>query len=986
MKKRGVIILVFLCILPLFSLVSVSAVDIPMSSAIVSGTNQTEVFTLNGVYAIIDMKDSTKKFYLNFSQNLTSGTVLKMYARMNSGVPVGIYAQSDTLGAVPLATFNVSNTTGTWYNVSLTILIPTRFIWLGEGVGSGTDPKEDFDYIFASVPTVDSTPPAFSGVQTNTPSLYSSNLSFFTINWSDSSGIGSVLFESNFSGTSRNYSMYLISGSQYGFNASVSAGTFYWKSYANDSLGNMNSSSMQLFTIQKAAPQLNVLLNGAGSNLSIGYGNITNTSASRNNSGDGDVVYSFYRNGVSLSGNDTGIFGAGSYIYLYNTTGGQNYTSGSLSRNLTISQAAPSISLLINGTDSDIAISLLNSVTISASLNVPAGISLDLYENGTLIAQGNSLSIINHSYSTTGTRIWNASFVGNQNYSSLSKSHGILVVDSSAPQYSNIKTSISSGASYSSASYEFNVTWIDDVNVSNVVFQLNGVNYSYSQGQINRTGNEYFVIIPSLGAGSYSYKWYANDTANNVVSTFSQNYNIERAVTALFLIMSPSPSVFYGTNISVSCSSPNNPQSYLNLTRNTNQSNNNPDSGIFGAGSYNYACIVDISQNYSGASVTGTLTVNKATPTLFLTLNELGSNLNIASGTEVNTSASLVNPTGNISLVRNGEVIISGITAVSNTSVYSSLGTFVINATYDGNENYSAGSMSYSIIVSSPSSGGGSSGGSSGGGGGSIASIPSVASISLSIEESYIQPGTVKEVFIHASNTGKKFLNNCHPFVTGDLAQWVSSGQQKGLSPGEKDDFSLTLQPSDSVEVGDYSMNVGINCDEFVQTIPWTVHIFRNSFEPSNVKYERKGTQLSVDYNLNEFAHEDHSITLNYTLFDSDGTVISQGKKRLSLSSGESGVENLAFELPKEAFGEFNLILSFDDGRTSTSIEQKVFLSSGKLTGFTLSEGNKQALGWVGATLISLFVLFIVIRFIYFHYHRTQHKHQTRGYIQLNLK
>ncbi len=120
-------------------------------SAIHSGENKSEVFSLDSNYYLADMKDSSKKFYLNFSENLFDDSVLKVYARENKGVTIGIYAQSDESGTNPLGTFTVSSATGDWYNITLNIGTPTNAIWLGEGTGSGTDPKDEFDYIYAEV-------------------------------------------------------------------------------------------------------------------------------------------------------------------------------------------------------------------------------------------------------------------------------------------------------------------------------------------------------------------------------------------------------------------------------------------------------------------------------------------------------------------------------------------------------------------------------------------------------------------------------------------------------------------------------------------------------------------------------------------------------------------------------------------------------------------------------------------------------------------
>ena len=133
---------------------------IPLTSAVHSGSSVlSEVSALDGTWYLADMKDLSKALYLNFSSNLTNGSIVKTYVRQEKGVTVGIYAQSDTAATNPLGTFIVTSATGEWINITLeNFTSPTHAIFFGEGTGSGTDPKEDFDYITAEGVTTDNPP------------------------------------------------------------------------------------------------------------------------------------------------------------------------------------------------------------------------------------------------------------------------------------------------------------------------------------------------------------------------------------------------------------------------------------------------------------------------------------------------------------------------------------------------------------------------------------------------------------------------------------------------------------------------------------------------------------------------------------------------------------------------------------------------------------------------------------------------------------
>lgn len=710
--------------------------------------------------------------------------------------------------------------------------------------------------------TVDTLAPQWSSPNTNTPTTYSeSTPSLFNITWTGSPS--SVLLESNYTGTAQNYSMYVISSSVYGYDATLPAGTFYWKSYANDSAGNMNVSSTQTFTINKASattqlyidgaqtdktitygtqtnatattsvgsvtlyrdgvskanpeiitlaagiynytattsgnenytsnsqtyfltinkatPALDLLIDGIADNKTIAYGTQSNATASESNSDDSDVVYNLYRNDVLVSNPDVKTLAANTYVYTYNTSGGENYTSASISKALTVDKAAVDVKLFLNGNegdasqtygtasnatatidvagltvqlsrdgiskanpevatlaagyynytanfagnenytgdgqtyflniskaasvlglwfngiDSDISVPVATSLYINASSITPSGENITLTDGS--INMYALVPAIGLSYGDVGDRVWRENISETENYTAGAKNHTIHVTDPNFPQYSNLKENPADPATYyPTHAYQFNATWTDNVGVSNVILEFNGINYSLSAGQLSKSGDEYYKTFDSLAAGSYSYKWYANDTSNNWESTPLQTYTIDKAITALFLTTTPSSSVSYGTTTIVSCSA-NNLESSPTLTRNTT-SVSNPDSGILSVGIHNYACTAGATQNYTSASTTTTLTVNKAAPTINLTLNGADSDLILpAGGGDVEMIATLAAPpNGDLNLTQDGTLINSGASPLVNTSSFAT-GTYTILSSFSGNDNYTSGSKSHTITV-----------------------------------------------------------------------------------------------------------------------------------------------------------------------------------------------------------------------------------------------------------------------------------------------
>jgi len=85
----------------------------------------------------------------------------------------------------------------------------------------------------------------------------------------------------------------------------------------------------------------------------------------------------------------------------------------------------------------------------------------------------------------------------------------IIFAASPGPQYSNLKTNLTSPVTYSQGvNYQFNATWTSGSSVSSVTFELNGTNTTVTTSQ----GSEYYTNKSYLGAGNYTYRWLASDS------------------------------------------------------------------------------------------------------------------------------------------------------------------------------------------------------------------------------------------------------------------------------------------------------------------------------------------------------------------------------------------------------------------------------------------------------------------------------------------
>ena len=184
----------------------------------------------------------------------------------------------------------------------------------------------------------DLTPPEYSNVQTEPSSnpIYGQTI-YARADWTDAdSDVDIVYCESNYTGTWANYTT-TKEGNTYRYQfPTLAVGTYYWRQIANDTAGNWNTTMpLQTFTVQQATPTL-TLDSSAGWNIMSGIA--TNITCS----GPAQLTIRLYENNTEVSSGPGIAFKywtpvAGTYNYVCNTTGNENYTSASINNILNVS-------------------------------------------------------------------------------------------------------------------------------------------------------------------------------------------------------------------------------------------------------------------------------------------------------------------------------------------------------------------------------------------------------------------------------------------------------------------------------------------------------------------------------------------------------------------------------------------------------------------------------------------------------------------------
>lgn len=579
MKKRGLIVVLLLVVFGVFMIKWVYAQEeVYLTSAMHLGVNQSQVFSLDGNYYAADMKDSSKNFYLNFSGNLMNNTALHIYAKQSKGIAVGIYDLSDISGTNPLGIFVVTSLSGEWYNVTLNINNLTNAIWFGEGTGSGVDPKEDFDYIYATLS--DTTPPLFSNYTEN-PANNSAYVQGQTYKFNvtiNETNINSVWIE--FNGT--NYTSVSNISKVYTFNrTNLAAGTYFYKWWANDTLGNINNSGIKSYITEKADNTL-ILLSSAGWDYNYG---IESTFSCSVISGYGTPK--LYIDNIEVSNPITKILSSDSYFIKCNISESQNYTGsdGMYQGVLTVNKASSQTSLTFNKTSPQI-----YGTSITPSCSVISGVgTANLTLNGSIINQGQAL------VPGAGTWNFNCSLSESQNYTSSSNFSQFTINPNSTT--TNVIVNPSSGINYGAAS---NFSCLNSLGLETILY-INGVDESSEKGlDIIRAAGTYIINCSFAGNQNYSASseqtdyninktlgnitLLLNGQENNITIDYPQQYNITSTTLYGIVVI-----YFNGTDITS--------DNGLNATPTKN------------AGYYNITAVSSGDENHSSATITKWLNV-----------------------------------------------------------------------------------------------------------------------------------------------------------------------------------------------------------------------------------------------------------------------------------------------------------------------------------------------------------------------------------------
>lgn len=418
----------------------------------------------------------------------------------------------------------------------------------------------------------------------------------------------------------------------------------------------------------------------------INYETYTNVSCSCTNN---ETSAKLYRDNVDVSGeiNTDVLLGADTYAYVCNVTETASWSTATNSSSFTVNKlnSLSKINLSLDGTEGNRTYTYPATINASAWKSISEG-NLSLYRNGTLLKDGQAPENV----SNVAAGYWNYTVIYPESANYTSSRITYFATMNRATTNLNL-TFNPSNSVY--ASTTTNVSCNADNSIVNVTLWRNGTLVDSSVGG---TASDY----QTLAAGSYPYICNNSVTANYTAANDSDTLTVtSKNISSCSLDFNPTSPTTYGTNLNVSCSCTN-AESDAELYRNeTNVTDEIGVDVVLGAANYDYTCNVTETDAWTSATNSSNYTVNQAATVVNLTINDSNDNYTNTINFSTNIQCNIVTPTtGNLELRQNGDLIDNGPSPLgNNTEYYTSEGEYLINCSYAGNENYSAGFDAYYI-------------------------------------------------------------------------------------------------------------------------------------------------------------------------------------------------------------------------------------------------------------------------------------------------
>jgi len=419
-----------------------------------------------------------------------------------------------------------------------------------------------------------------------------------------------------------------------------------------------------------------------------------------------DVTCNLYRNLTSVSNPDTATLGAGLAYYVYNTSGGTNWTANSILLPINVTKGTPLLNLTSN-VSSPITYGTGSQLTGgNCTMTGAADITCTLYRGNTSASNSSSPNsvgwVTDGAQLGAGTYAYNFSSISGQNWTSASASNITLIVNK-ATQGTSFSVSPSATVTYPTSTTASCARTSGDSSSTITIYRNSTSKSSGTSSPQSETA--------TLGAGKYNYTCVVGSTANYSEATSVENIVTVSAAGTISLSITLSPSAFEAFGTSTTAQGNGCPTSsdasdvVCKLYRNDSLVATSPTTSetiTLGAGNYSYVYNTTGGVNYSSATSSAfILSVNPITPSLSVTFSPSSTN---TYPTQTTASCSRVagDPSSTLTLYRNGTQVASGTSSPQSETATLGAGNYNYTCTISSTQNYTIGSTLNNILTINP--------------------------------------------------------------------------------------------------------------------------------------------------------------------------------------------------------------------------------------------------------------------------------------------
>ncbi|MEK6811200.1 MAG: hypothetical protein AABX96_01685 [Nanoarchaeota archaeon] len=301
--------------------------------------------------------------------------------------------------------------------------------------------------------------------------------------------------------------------------------SYYWWGYGNGTSNLYNKSSLFSYSVVKADPNLSLLLNSTGGNITFVFGGGVNASVFSLSS------FELYRNGLNVTSENNAfvLLGVGYYNYTAFTLTNQNYSFSSLTYFVNVTLASITLNLSLNGVDSNLSVQYPQQVNVTA---VSSAGTIALFRDGTDVTLSNGLNV------TLGSGFYQyfVNATGNQNYTS--NSTGLSF-------YLNVTKGLSSVATFVNNSRS-NITVFQGTSIylNSSLISGESVISLYNNGSLINQGNSLSNLTNFSQIGLFNITTIYIETQNYTSSFETWFVNVVVAPD----VISPNISIIYPLN------------------------------------------------------------------------------------------------------------------------------------------------------------------------------------------------------------------------------------------------------------------------------------------------------------------------------------------------------------------------------------------------------------------------------------------------------